>query len=313
LSPQEAGSALVLIWRYAQVSCGRQAAVSQLRGGPGALAAALEAAARRRGAELRLNAQVTSIVVEGGRAVGVTLASGEIVAAGSVLSCLDRRRTLLGLVPPGAIGFGAAANLPDYRKVAIAQLMLGLNGPPPFAGLERRELGARMAIAERPEIAAEAKGAALAGRIPAELVIEATIPTASDPHLAPAGQHVLSAVLPYMPAAIEGGWAAHRDRLRKQVLGTLERFAPGLKDRVVAHRMFTPDDIAARYGGSAAELTAPWSRLLASYDSRIRTPIAALYLCGRSAEPVNALSGRAGRLAAGLVFSERPQRKAGVS
>jgi phytoene dehydrogenase-like protein len=46
----------------------------------------------------------------------------------------------------------------------------------------------------------------------------------------------------------------------------------------------------------------PSWHLLASYEARIRTPIAGLYLCGRTAEPVNALCGRAGRIAAGLVF-----------
>ena len=46
----------------------------------------------------------------------------------------------------------------------------------------------------------------------------------------------------------------------------------------------------------------PAARLLASYEARIRTPIAGLYLCGRAAEPVNAMCGRAGRIAAGLVF-----------
>jgi phytoene dehydrogenase-like protein len=52
---------------------------------------------------------------------------------------------------------------------------------------------------------------------------------------------------------------------------------------------------------------APAARLVASYEARIRTPIAGLYLCGRAAEPVDALSGRAGRIAAGLVFmSLRP-------
>ena len=120
----------------------------------------------------------------------------------------------------------------------------------------------------------------------------------------PEGGHVLTALLPYMPTAIEGGWQANRENLRRQALATLERFAPGLKERVVAHRIMTPDDSAERYGSSPGELGSPLSRLLASYESRIRTPIARLYLCGAAAEPVSTLSGRAGRLAAGLVFAD---------
>jgi phytoene dehydrogenase-like protein len=61
LSPQEAGSALVLIWRYAQECGGPQGAVGQIRGGPGVLAAALTVAAREAGAELFPLKRVSSI------------------------------------------------------------------------------------------------------------------------------------------------------------------------------------------------------------------------------------------------------------
>ena len=309
LCPEEAGSALVLIWRYEQSSGRRRAASVPVCGGPGALAAALEAAARSAGAELRTNASVKLIIVENRRVVGVLLASGEIIAASAVLSSLDVRHTLLELVPPECVGFGAVASLPDYQKVATARLIMGLNGLPPFAGLEARDLQSRIVIAERSEIAAEAKCAALLGRLPEELVMEVSIPSVADPDLAPAGGHVLIAILPYMPVAIEGGWQANRENLRRRTLATLERFAPGLKDRVVTHWMMTPEDIAARYAGHAGELGSPSSRLLASYESRIRTPIAGLYLCGAAAEPVSSLSGRAARLAAGLVFADWARRK----
>ena len=305
LSPDEAGSALVLIWRYGQASGARHSAARFVRGGPSAAAAALEEAAGAAGAELRQNARVLSIIVENRRAVGVALANGEIIAAGAVLSSLDARQTLLELVPPESIGFGAAANLPDYQKLGSAQLILGLNGLPPFAGFDGRDLKSRIVIAERPEIAAEAKSASLLGRLPGELVMEVAIPSAADPDLAPEGGHVLTALLPYMPAAIEGGWQASRETLRRQALAMLERFAPGLK-RVSRRSPGDHDaDWPARRGHSGRpppSFGSPSSRLLASYEARIRTPIAGLYLCGRTAEPVSAVSGRAGRLAAGLVF-----------
>jgi phytoene dehydrogenase-like protein len=300
LSPQEAGSALVLIWRYAQESCGRQAAVSQIRGGAGALAKALEAAARKAGAELRTSVTVTSIVVEKRRAVGVTLANGEMIQAKAVLSGLSARETLLDLIPAGSLGFGTAASVPVSGRIATAQIMLALKGPPPIAGLEPEELGARMVIAERPEIASEAKGAALNGELPEALAMEVTIPTVADAGLAPAGCHILSVLLPYMPVSVMGGWENCRAVLRKRVLETLENFAPGLKDRLIADRVVTPGD--KRDACAVGDAGSPSSRLLASYEARIRTPIAGLYLCGRTAEPVNVACGRAGRLAAGLVF-----------
>jgi phytoene dehydrogenase-like protein len=310
LSPHEQGSALVLIWRCAQASCGREAAVSQLRGGPGALVSALETAAREAGAELRRFVSVSSIIVKKRRAIGVALAGGEIIAASAVFSDLDSRETLLGLVSAEAIGFGTAASVPAPSQIAAAQIMLALAGPPPFAGLDRCDLNARLVIAERPEVAAEAKGAALAGLLPDELVIEAMIPTVADPSLAPAGSHVLSAVLPYMPALVAGGWEAKREALRKRAIAALESLAPGLKERIVGHAVVTPDDMRKRFGGASADSGSPMLRLLATCEARIRTPVAGLYLCGPSAEPMSVLSGRAGRLAAALALSEWRKQEA---
>ena len=62
-----------------------------------------------------------------------------------------------------------------------------------------------------------------------ELALEVTIPTIADPSLAPAGCHVLSALLPYVPADAQGGWEAHREVLRKRVLATLEGFRARLE------------------------------------------------------------------------------------
>ena len=299
LSPHESGSALVLIWRYAQDNQAHQGAVGQIRGGPGALASALEAAAKHAGAELRAAAPVSAILVEKRRAVGVALADGEMIRASTVLSGLDARETLLGLVPGDSLGFGTASRAPEPDKLATLQVLLALAAPPPFAGLDPAYLAARLVMAGLPETASEAKAAALNGTFSDALALEVTVPTIADPSLAPAGRHVLSAILPYVPAVARGGWPAHSELVRKRVLAALEVFAPGLKERVLAHRVLTPDD--AKPGGAGTSSEPASTRLLASYEARMKTPIAGLYLCGETAEPVSAISGRAGRLAAGLV------------
>jgi phytoene dehydrogenase-like protein len=270
----------------------RQGAAGQIQDGTTSLARTLEAAARQAGAELRADTRVSSIIVEKRRAIGVIVEGGEMIPAKAVLSSLDARETLLRLVQAGSLGFGTATSVPDRQRVATAQILLALSGPPPFAGVEPQNLRARFVIAPRPETA-----------FANELAMEMTVPTATDPALAPGGGHVVSALVPYLPREVAGGWEAAGALLRKRVLATLETFAPGLKDRVVAHRVITPDD--ASFGDGVTDQRFPLSRLLASYEARIRTPIDQLYLCGGNAEPVNAVSGRAGRLAAGFVFMAR--------
>ena len=302
LSPQEPGSALVLIWRYAQENGGPQGAVCQIRGGPGALAAALVAAAREAGAELLPSKRVGSIIVEKGRVTGVTLDDGEMVAADTVLSSIGGRETLLDLVPAGTGRLGMRTRVADPNRIASAQILFALSAPPPFAGLEAHDLSARLAIMQRGEIGDEAKGVALSGRLPGEIAMEVTVPTIADPGLAAVGSHVLSAIVPYLPACPEDGWFGAHELLRRRVLATLESFAPGFRDRIVACRVLTPGNEAAGPQERMSLFSSPAARLVASYEARIRTPIAGLYLCGRAAEPLDAMSGRAGRIAAGLVF-----------
>src|SRR5471030_1388546 len=85
LGPRSAGSAAVLLMLGAgegqPVGGGWFAA-----GGPGALADALAAAARQAGVEVRTSAEVARIEAADGAATGVTLVSGESIAARVVVS-----------------------------------------------------------------------------------------------------------------------------------------------------------------------------------------------------------------------------------
>jgi phytoene dehydrogenase-like protein len=112
-----------------------------------------------------------------------------------------------------------------------------------------------------------------------------------------------------MPLQPEGGWAKHRETLRKKILATLETYAPGLADRVTSTVLITPDESAALYG-TTADGTASLTRLLSPFESRIRTPIAGLYLCGADAEPFDVISGRAGRMAAAIAVEDRRRARA---
>ena len=88
------------------------------------------------------------------------------------------------------------------------------------------------------------------GRISEHPVLEATIPTLSDPSLAPAGTHVVTALFQYAPRRLrDGDWdEAARDRVADGAVRTLEVYAPGIADRVVARHVVTPADLEREYG-----------------------------------------------------------------
>ena len=71
-----------------------------VKGGAGALTAAMADAAREAGAEIRTGATVTRILVRDGRVTGVVLEDGAEIQARAVIANADPKRTLLRLVDP---------------------------------------------------------------------------------------------------------------------------------------------------------------------------------------------------------------------
>src|SRR5207302_7973982 len=106
-------------------------------GGMGMLSAALAAAARAAGAEIRANSEVAHIMIKDGVASGVVLSSGEEIAARAIVSNADPRRTLMKLVGPEYLGPQLVARLEKYRcSGTVAKMNLALDGLPEFTALK---------------------------------------------------------------------------------------------------------------------------------------------------------------------------------
>jgi phytoene dehydrogenase-like protein len=284
VSPSAAGTSLVYAWRAAQEMCGLQGAVATPSGGPQGLAKVLLAAADAAGVEIRTQARVTRLDVEGDAVRRVVLASGETIAATTVLSSLSRRQTLLGLVPPGIAGFAAARRLAGAPQTGEGKLVLALGAVPPVF----RQPG-RIVIAERLDNAVFADSEARAGRLPPDLLLELVVrETGGSP---PVLLSVLVRPLPVVPAE---GWKNFSLRMAAAVLKSLECHAPGLTRQIAGIAMVPP----------RASDTLDAAHMLASWRQRIATPVRGLFLCGDAAEPVPLLSGRAARIAAGLAMQQ---------
>ncbi len=300
LSPLAPGSPLLLVWRACQEMCGLQGAAAIPLGGPGALIDALTAAAKAGGVEFRTGVRVSDFVAKDGVVNGVVLESGDEISGNIVVASLSRRQLLATKAGRAALGFSEAAELErSTATVASAKVMLALNAAPAFSG--GVPLRGRFVLADRVETFVTAHAASRAGRMPEELAMEAVVPTAGDPALAPMGQHVVSIRIAPLPRHLAGGSDAAKAPLAAKAIAALDRCAPGLARHVTGAQVLTPDDIAARFGeedGAAVE------RVLSDWPSRILTPVKGLFLCGAASEPANAVSGRAGRIAAALALRE---------
>src|SRR3954469_7119677 len=136
LGPWSAGSSTVMLLRAAGDSHPVGPSASAV-GGIGALTQAMAAAAKAAGAEIRLNAPVAQISAKDGLVTGVVLKNGEEIAAGTVISNADPKRTLLKLVDPAQLSPDFVMKLQHYRMPGtVAKVNLALAGLPKFTALE---------------------------------------------------------------------------------------------------------------------------------------------------------------------------------
>src|SRR3990172_4115125 len=127
LGVMSAGTAFNLIHNWLN----RGGPVNQHIGQAGQVTGALVESARAYGAEIRLNAEVSCIKVEGGRAKGVALANGEEIAAQSILSAVDPKRTFLSLVGPMELPPTFVWNVQSIKmRGSLAKVHLGVESLP---------------------------------------------------------------------------------------------------------------------------------------------------------------------------------------
>ena len=313
LGPWSAGSTAVLLWRGAQgghpFATGWPAA-----GGTGSVAEALTAAARQAGVDIQTNVAVSGVLVDGGKATGVRLANGDTVEAHAVVSNLDPRRTLLGLVDPAHLDPEFVRRLQNLRaRGTLAKINFALSSLPAFTALAPLDAASRAAalsgrVRLGPDIDSieRAFDAAKYGRFSDEPWIELTVPTIADPALAPAGQHVVSAYVQYAPCQLrDTTWDEARDRLAAAATATIERAAPGFTASIAARETFSPADLEGVLGLTGGHIFHGELALDQWFVTRpvlgwagYKTPIGNLYLCGSGTHPGTGLDGRSGALAA---------------
>lgn len=225
-------------------------------GGPAALVAALERAARAAGVEIRTAAEVTRIRVEAGRAVGVTLASGGTVDAATVLASSDPKRAMLDLIAPGTLPIRIEE---EHRRTRMrgtaAKVHLALAAPLELAARPGERFAAIRIGGGHIDDLERAFDAVKYGEMAARPHLEIRVPTVADPSLAPGGHHVASILVSYVPHGLRGGWtSARREELLARVLDTLEQHAPGVRSQVVASELLTPVDLEERYALTGGQL-----------------------------------------------------------
>ncbi|MGA2521450.1 MAG: NAD(P)/FAD-dependent oxidoreductase, partial [Acidimicrobiales bacterium] len=288
-------------------------------GGAGQLAAALVAAVEEAGGTVRTGCEVTRVVVERDRAVGV-----EVAGAGPVRA----RRAVLADTGPGALFGSLVADHPlptrfleglrHFRYgTGIFKVDLALDGPVPWKAPGLAGCGVVHLTGDLDDMA-RAAFEARHGTVPERPMLIVGQQSVADPSRAPDGGATLwiETHVPGLPRDT-GSWETSRGAFLDVVMALLEAHAPGVGARVVGSAVRTPTDLQAEnpnlVGGDLGAGSSALDQQLVFRPVpgwfRYRTPVKGLYLCSASAHPGGGVHGMVGRNCARRVLADRRVRR----
>jgi phytoene dehydrogenase-like protein len=208
--PRSAGTAYVTLHHHIGETGGQAGAWGFPRGGMGAVTQALAAAARSFGAEVRTGAEIARIRTRAGQVAGVTLASGEEIDAGTVVTTAHPAISFLKLLDSSGLPPGFVTDIERWRsRSGTVKINLALDRLPVFASHPEPDpqvYGGTIVLAESLDELETAYQEAVSGRPSTLPFADICIPSVFDDTLAPPGQHVM----PRWPGTRTGYWPGWR-------------------------------------------------------------------------------------------------------
>jgi len=316
-SPDTPGSAYVLLHHVFGEVNGKKGVWGHAVGGMGAITQAMAKAAGALGVEISLDAPVSRVLVDGGKAVGVKLESGEEVMAESVIANVGPRLLYERLVAP--------ADLPgDFLRRICAfktgsgtfRMNVALSELPEFTCLpgegEHHRSGIIIAptldYMDRAFIDAKVHG------MSKEPIVEMLIPSTVDDSLAPPGRHVASLFCQQFAPGLPDGrsWDDEREAAADLIIATVDKYAPNFKASVIARQIHSPLDLERKFGLVAGDimhgnmtLDQLWSARPMLGHGSYRGPIRGLYMCGAGTHPGGGVTGAPGHNSAHEILRDR--------
>lgn len=306
-------------WALIYVGMCHRTNSARFLGGTGALTDALHAYLKDHGTEVRTNARVTELLVDGGAVVGVQLDSGEQLRAANVMASCSPKATLAQLLPEGTLpdhlerrANAIPTNVLETTTLKIDVAVSGKLTMPRHQAWRDQHRGDGLDL-RKPIVSwqtyEEHKAAwnrVVQRRWPEVIPFIGIIPSAIDPTQAPDGQDTFwlwSGITPRNPEAEP--WETVRDRIGDQVLAECATVYEGLDSLEIGRRVFSAPDLEERFhvpDGNVYHVEPVGVRFgplrpaqgFGSYD----VPVPGLWITGAGTHPTGGISGIPGKNAA---------------
>jgi len=315
-SPHTPGSAYVLLHHVFGEVNGIKGAWGHAIGGMGAITQAMARAARAAGVDIRTDCGVREILVENGRAVGVVTASSEILQARAIVANVNPKLLYERLLSPLVVPAPTRERMANWRcGSGTFRMNVALSALPDFSALPGPGDHLTAGIIMAPSIAYmdRAWQDAVVHGWSREPIVEMLIPSTLDDSLAPQGQHVASLFCQHVAPVLPDGrnWDDHRDEVADLMIATVDRFAPGFKDLVIARQALTPLDLERTFGLIGGDIFHGALSLNQLFSARpmlgqadYRGAIPGLYLCGAGTHPGGGVTGAPGHNASRVIKAD---------
>jgi phytoene dehydrogenase-like protein len=305
--PRSNGTAYVMLHHHIGDTGGQAGAWGFPRGGMGGVTAALAAAARSFGAEIRTGAEVARIRTRAGRVTGVTLATGEDIDAATVVTTAHPQISFLRLLDPAVLPPGFVEDIRGWQtRSGTVKINLALGRLPVFAShpeFDPQVHGGTIVLAESLDDVETAFQDAVSGRPSSVPFADICIPSVFDDSLAPEGQHVMSLFTQWVPhgyadAPQDEALSAYAGR----VIARVEAVAPGFTGSILHRQVIGPHQMQQEYGLVGGNIFHGELSLGQMFHARpaagyadLRTPVRGLYQAGSGTHGGGGVTGIPGR------------------
>ena len=316
-SPDTPGSAYVLLHHVFGEVNGRKGAWGHVVGGMGAITQIMARVVTALGVKISVEAPVAQVLVDGGRAVGVRLESGEEVMGAAIIANVGPKLLYERMMLPNDLPADFRKRVRGFKTGSgTFRMNVALSALPDFSCLpgagEHHQSG--IIIAPTLDYMDRAFTDAKRDGWSKEPIVEMLIPSTIDASLAPQGAHVASLFCQQFAPLLPDGrsWDEEREAAADHVIATVDNHAPGFARSVIARDILSPLDLERKFGLVGGDimhgnmtLDQLWAARPVLGHGAYRGPVRGLYMCGAGTHPGGGVTGAPGHNAARAVLSDR--------
>jgi phytoene dehydrogenase-like protein len=296
---------------------GKKGAWGHSVGGMGAITQIMAKVVRALGVEISLEASVSKVLVDGDKAVGVKLESGEDIIADRIIANVGPKLLYEKMIDPANLDPEFLRRIKGYKAGSgTFRMNVALSELPRFTSLpqfgEHHQSG--IIIAPTLDYMDRAFTDAKQYGWSKKPIVEMLIPSTIDDSLAPKGQHVASLFCQQFAPSLPNGcnWDDEEDAAADCIINTIEEYAPGFRASILGKMVLSPKGLERTFGLSGGDimhghmsLDQLWAARPVLGNAAYRGPLRGLYMCSAGTHPGGGVTGAPGHNCAAEILSDR--------